>query len=286
MECQVLEIEARDGYKLSATLYSPGLPSGDVATTIIINSAVAVRRRFYDRFARYLCAHGFRVLTYDYRGIGDSLHEPIKAFRCEVLDWGRLDLAGVVDAVAQRYPDGVIILAGHSIGGQLLGLADNCQKIKAMLSIASQSGYWRLWPVPARYVMAGFWYVLLPAFTAVCGYFPAKKLNLGENLPAGIARQWTQWCRRPTYMIDEVAVHQSDFARFQGDILAVSFDDDFIAPDKAVVALHSLYSGASVEHRRVVTRDVAAGRVGHFGFFRKQAESELWEPLLPWLRSI
>src|ERR1700753_2609140 len=60
---------AEDGYQLGATLF---LPLGPKRHAVLINSATAVPRKIYRKFAGYLARRGFAVLTYDYRGIGDS----------------------------------------------------------------------------------------------------------------------------------------------------------------------------------------------------------------------
>ena len=39
---------------------------------VIINPATSVHSRYYSHFANYLYANGFDVVTYDYRGIGNS----------------------------------------------------------------------------------------------------------------------------------------------------------------------------------------------------------------------
>ena len=40
---------------------------------LLINSAMGVRRRFYRHLAGHLAEQGIGVLTYDYRGMGDSV---------------------------------------------------------------------------------------------------------------------------------------------------------------------------------------------------------------------
>ncbi|MDP0881141.1 hypothetical protein Q6276_30415, partial [Klebsiella variicola] len=39
---------------------------------VIINAATSLRCRYYSRFSDYLFANGLDVITYDYRGIGES----------------------------------------------------------------------------------------------------------------------------------------------------------------------------------------------------------------------
>src|SRR3954467_1593181 len=74
-----LRIRALDGFELVATLYRPGRRE-DRETAVLINSATAVKRGYYDPFARYLAGEGLTVLTYDYRGIGGSRPRPPPPF--------------------------------------------------------------------------------------------------------------------------------------------------------------------------------------------------------------
>jgi len=48
------------------------LPRGAKRHAVLINSATAVPRKVYRGFAGYLAGRGCAVLTYDYRGTGDS----------------------------------------------------------------------------------------------------------------------------------------------------------------------------------------------------------------------
>src|SRR4051812_16768139 len=69
----VINVGAVDGVSLAATLYEADTTSLNAdRPVVLVSSAAAVRRPFYDRFARFLADDGFTVLTYDYRGIGDS----------------------------------------------------------------------------------------------------------------------------------------------------------------------------------------------------------------------
>ena len=64
-----ITVPAMDGYPLAATLF---LPRGAKRHAVLINSAPAVPRKLYRGFASYLAQRGSAVLTYDYRGTGDS----------------------------------------------------------------------------------------------------------------------------------------------------------------------------------------------------------------------
>ena len=56
-------------WQFAATLF---LPRAKKRHAVLINSATAVPRKVYRGFAGYLARRGAAVLTYDYRGTGDS----------------------------------------------------------------------------------------------------------------------------------------------------------------------------------------------------------------------
>ena len=159
-----LTLHARDGYALAASLFE----ARGVArrATLVVNSATAVPRRFYARFASFMSEHGLRVLTYDYRGIGGSREGSASASSATMLDWGRLDFAGVLEELERMFPGEPIRVVGHSVGGQLLGLADNGARVERLVLVAAQEGYWRLWPRPARYALAALWTAFGTALSA------------------------------------------------------------------------------------------------------------------------
>jgi hypothetical protein len=62
---------AVDGYSLTGTLF---LPRGAKRHAVLINSATAVPRKIYRRFASYLAHRGCAVVIYDYRVALFGLH--------------------------------------------------------------------------------------------------------------------------------------------------------------------------------------------------------------------
>jgi predicted alpha/beta hydrolase len=71
---------------------------------VIINAATSVRCRYYSRFADYLFAQGCDVLTYDYRGIGESRPASLRGFQASWSDWGRLDFEAMLAHAAEHFP--------------------------------------------------------------------------------------------------------------------------------------------------------------------------------------
>lgn len=273
-----LSIRADDGVTLGATLFG----GVEDAPVVVVASATGVLRRFYAPFARWLATEGFTVVTFDYRGIGASRGAANEGDGATMHAWGEQDLASVIAWAAERSgrsartrrvprtpglaPAGRIGVVGHSVGGQLVGLLPEhaASRIGALVTVASQSGDYRLWPMPMRLAMAALWYGLVPGVTRAVGYLPGA-LGVGADLPAGVALEWARWCRTPGYLVGDSADRRVGFARVNAPLLAYGFHDDAYAPPAAVEALLSLYTHADVTRRRLSASD---GRFGHFGFFR------------------
>lgn len=281
MQPNDISITAADGYELAATMF---VPDGAPRACVVINSATAVRRRFYEAYAQYLASQRLVVLTYDYRGIGDSLHGDIRHVKASMTDWGLKDYAGVLTHVGSVYPELPVVVIGHSAGGWLLGLLGEQPGVTAIVTICTQSGHWRHWRGLARLRMLALWFAMMPAATAVLGYFPSKRLGAGENLPGGIARQWARWGRHADYMIDAAGQPlRAGFFALTIPIKSYSFSDDRMAPRPAVDNIHGLFTRASIEREYLTPADVGAKRIGHFGFFRPEHKDGLWRRSLDWI---
>ncbi len=142
MQIKTITIPATDGYSLAATSFQPD--SNPTETVVTINSATAVPQRYYKPFATFLAKQSYTVITYDYRGIGDSRPKSLRGFQAQARDWALLDMAGVVDWVQATYQPQRLFHMGHSYGGQTAGLLPNGNQIDALVTFSSQSGYWRL----------------------------------------------------------------------------------------------------------------------------------------------
>ena len=268
-------IPATDEFPLAATWRgSPGASS-----VVLIAPATGVRRGIYDAFAGYLAASGFGVLTWDWRGTGDSRPKSLQGFRATMRNWAARDLAGAIQWASDRCRGARLLAVGHSFGGQAFGIAPNADRVAALVTVAAQSGYWGHWPRPARYKYALLWHVAMPAIARTVGYFPGRALGVGEDLPLGVALEWARWCRNPHYFGD-----WRGHLRFSAPILSFGFEDDPYAPPAAVEALHALYGSRAQRHRQVRASEVGVRQLGHFGFFRPTARA-LWDEAIDWLRA-
>lgn len=271
-----LTIPANDGHPLAARIY------GDGRSAVVIAGAMGVPQRFYRRFAEYLAGNGLRVVSFDYRGIGESALTSGAPVSMAV--WAEQDLEGVLRFAETTLGAERTAVIGHSMGGQLLGLTEAATRVSAAYLVASQSGYWRHWDGLGRLKMFAVWHALIPASTAALGKLPAAVLGGSEDVPAAAAEQWARWGRHPDYVLSHAPDVRARFARLTLPICFVRISDDPIAPRRAVSALASCYAGAAIESRLFEPRELESRGIGHFGLFRPTPGERAWPHALGFLR--
>jgi predicted alpha/beta hydrolase len=285
---------AADGFLLHGRLWHPHAgPRSENRPVIIINPATSVRAGYYAPFAAFLSEHGFDVLTYDYRGIGESRPSSLQQLQAGWLDWGRLDFEAAIAFVTKHLPGQPIYVVAHSVGGFLIGLAASSHRIKRIFTVGAQYAYWKDYAPNKRRRMLVKWHVVMPLITRIFGYFPGKRLGWLEDTPRGVVRDWTApypdfediWrhgsLRLPETELQTLAKY---FEAVCGETLAVSFTDDEFGTIPAIQRLLRRYCNSPRTHLHIDPRDIGQTSVGHFSFFHSRYERSLWHLPLEWLR--
>jgi predicted alpha/beta hydrolase len=272
-----LRVSATDGYALGARKYG----EQGAGPYVVIAGATAVKQAFYARFSAWLSLRGFTVLSFDYRGVGESRPERLRGFDARLRDWGQRDLEGVLRFALDDRGDRPLHLIGHSVGGQLLGLAESSRHLQRVVTVASQSGYWGHWRGVSALHKAAVWYGLLPVLGTALGYVPGR-FGLGEDLPRGVALEWARWCRHPDYLFGD-GLSAEGFERLHAEVLAFSVADDDYAPHQAVDWLHARYVNADVERVHLSAKALGVRSIGHFGVFRSALQDSVWPELASFL---
>jgi predicted alpha/beta hydrolase len=286
-----ISFPAIDGYLLGATLF---LPRGAKRHAVLINSATAVPRKIYRGFAGYLARRGCAVLTYDYRGTGDSRQKALTGynqpkslvgFKATMSDWAALDVTAAVAWMRERYHNLPLGYVGHSFGGQALGLIPNNTEVTRALLIAAQAGYWKLMAAPERYRVYALLKFVGTPLTRMLGYAPGWS-GLGEDLPKGVFEQWVTWVMSERYLFtDPHLPGLSNFANYKGAMRAVCLSDDPWATRAAVGLLCSGFSSIEPDIVTVAPSDIGARTIGHLGFFRPEHRDTLWRGAAEWIQA-
>ncbi len=261
---------------LSATLFE-GVKKDVV---LIIASATGVRQEYYQKFAQFIADNGISVITFDYNGIGRSLKKPIKKLDNNAADWGRNDLENMIQYVITNYPNSKKVILGHSIGGQLIGLAESSKKLDKIVLVAAQSGYWRFWKGLGKIKMWFNWYILFPVLLNIFGYLNSKKISGMENLPKHVANQWRNWGKNRNYILSDKSINETYYDKVKVGVTAFSIEDDDFAPLESVQWMTSQYQNAKKKSIHLKPVDFQVKKIGHFGVFKERFRNTIWTQIL------
>lgn len=270
-------ITADDGTPLAGRQFEPdGSPEG----VVLILPAMATPARFYAPLATWLAEQGFAVTTFDYRGYGASLTGHMRDVDADVVTWAG-DAAAALDDTLEVSNGLPITVVGHSLGGQFLPWLDH-SRIDQVVNVAAGVGAF----AHADHTLANrlLSRTVMPLSIAVAGYFPGKRLGVFGDLPAGVMRQWVEWCRHEDYAAGAVPGLAQRYAEVTTPIASLEFTDDELITERAHAVLLRQHSSAPVSRHRWSPAELGVDRVGHHGFFRAGNE-DLWKkallPLLP-----
>jgi predicted alpha/beta hydrolase len=274
---QNLQLRSDDGTPIGARIYTP---AGSPHAAVLIGPAMGVRQDYYAAFAQWLAGQGYIVMSFDYRGVGESrppsAKRTLRGFDADLYDWAR-DFDAALQALVANAPDVPLYVVGHSLGAQLPGMLRHRDRIAGLVSIAAGSGYWRDNAPPLKRIVLYFWYVLVPVATALFGYFPGRRIGKVGDLPRGVVLQWRRWCLNPRYHVGaEGSALRDAFSGARFPVIALSITDDELMTERGTRVLIDCYENAPRELRRIAPADVQARRIGHFGFFRDQFQNTLW----------
>lgn len=275
------KFDCSDGVTLAGHVWSP--PSA--TAIVIVNPATGVLARYYHRYAKFLAEYGFEVITYDYRGIGESRPEDLRRCGFRWSEWGTKDFAAVLDAAYGMAAGRPIMVVGHSIGGFLPGLAPGFDRCSALLSIAGQYAYWRDYAPGSRLGSLLKWHVVMPAFTAVFGYFPGRRLGWLEDLPANVALEWAFRRARVEQSFPHARRREivERLSAFRGPLLAVTATDDPYGTSAAINRALAYYSGAQKSLALISPSDLGVASIGHFDLFHERHRDGFWQATTEWL---
>jgi predicted alpha/beta hydrolase len=280
---EVVEFPAADGARLAGRFYAPAAASSPYP--LLLCGATGVPQRFYSAFAQWLAGQGYTVLTFDYRGIGESLFgSHPRQCRARKQDWGELDMPAGLDWLRRRTGAEQIDLIGHSAGAQLVGLMPNREAIRRVVMVAGSTGYVGRIRFPTRWTAELILRIYLPLTARLLGYCPARRIGLGEDLPAGVGLQWARWCRSPGYIENAFGkeVKRDGYDQFRAPIFALHASDDPIATPENVQDLLRLFPQAPKQTRMINPQEFGYDKIGHIDYFRR-SRSAVWPLIAAWL---
>lgn len=281
---QVSELKVRfdslDGYELAGCFLGAKV-SRHVNHVAVINCGAGIRASRYRAFARYLAGCGIPTLTYDYRGIGDSAPSGgLRGFAVSLEDWAEFDSGGAIRWLRQQYPESMLISFSHSIGTLLFGGAPNAHELACCVLICPHTGYVGDYQLKYRIPMFFTWHVVMPLLTWIVGYFPARALRLGADIPADIAGQWGQRLGARISNNPRTERLLRRCSELSLPALVVSVEDDAFATPAGIGRLLKYFPRLRVQPLVIRPKDFNLPKIGHFGLFRRATGTLAWPTML------
>ena len=282
---KTLRLRALDGYELGAVFYAAAGPRAP-RRVAVFHGGAGISAPRYRRFAQFLANSGIHVLTYDYRGIGLSRPAALRGFRATMADWCDYDGAGAIAWLRGRFPRHEILGFSHSIGAFPMVGAPNATEQAGLVLIGPHTAYFGDYRARYRPGMTIFWHGLMPAVTRILGYFPARRLGLGEDLPADIALHWAARRAGNLRPSSPGAEHErmrrilDRCAALERPALAITVSDDALATVAGATRVLACFQRLRAQQVVLGPAHAKARRLGHFGFFRRDAGAILWPRLL------
>ncbi len=275
---QELFLQTSDQISLALKIFKPSLSNNKL---LIINAATGVKQQVYFSFAKYLAKEGFTVITYDYRGIGESKPTKMKGFDATMRTWGAVDFPAVTDYIQIHFQNHEKFCLGHSVGALILGMNPSSKIFKKFIFVTTQDAYvgnlkWNV----ALLGTVGFG-LAVPLTCSFFGYFPAHRFGLGESLPKGVAYDWRTLIlnKKSTSRLYEKI--EEDFSKdLRQETLIIHAEDDHWVTQKGMDNLmKNVYPNLKKTFREIKISESEKGEIGHINFFRSYNKN-LWNIVL------
>jgi len=269
METSQIEIVNKDKSTNQINLYTASSKQNPV---FVIFPAMGVRASYYELLAEKLVQHGFNAATVDLRGNGNSSIRPSGKVDFTYQDQLEQDYSSSLQKIKKVFPSNKIFLLGHSLGGQLgtLFASRYTGIIDGLILIACCSVYYKGWngfQSMKTYVGTQFSYII----AMILGYFPGKKIGFGGLEAKGVIKDWSQQARSGKYILAPNDFdYEAALKKLKIPVLALSFQSDTLAPQKAVQHLCSKLGNQDlVKHLHLLNSDTRNDHFSHFNWVKK-----------------
>lgn len=256
----------------------------DAKGMVLMNPGTATKTTFYAPFAEFLADNGYHVMLWNYRGFCESKLGSLANSDITYSDVGQWDIPAAITKAQSLYPDLPLYCVGHSAGGQQIGFAHNCNDLDGMVALAVSTGYFGTMPMGYRLKAHLFFKVIAPISSALFGYVKAEKLNIMEDLPHKLAKEWGQWCAyKDFFFTPKFAKKKPQLKNYQSlefPIHVYTADDDEIStPQNTATLWQHITTKEPVRFTVIKAADMPKKLIGHMGYFRRTNQS-IWQEVL------
>lgn len=288
-----LEIRTHDGRGLGARLHEPR--GRRVLGTAIFAHAMFQNKSAFERprgqgLARLFYEAGWRTLTFDFRGHGESTCDGA-ARAADERPWGyddlvRVDLPAVVDAARSRWSRSRLVLVGHALGAHAALAAQGCGLIAADALVLAAPDVWmrRLEPSRRVWLLKAATLLAMAALARRHTSLPSRALLLGtDDEPARFVDDLARFALRGRWTSgDGLLDYDAGLARIDAPTFAITSDGARLH-GRAEPAARMLAPLRRCTHHRVTGDDHGGPAPGHVELMTSVTHRVAWRRALGWL---
>jgi predicted alpha/beta hydrolase len=288
-----IDIRTGDGWSLRADVHEPG---GTPVGVAVLAHAMMARRSEFDRpkgagVATRLVARGWRVVSFDFRGHGDSGPPARDGASYGYDDFVARDLPAVHECARSRLRRKTpVVLVGHSLGGHV-GLAaqgTGLVSFDGIVCVGANVWLGDLEPSRARWLVKRAALAAIVAVSRRVGRFPARLLRMAsddESRP--YVEDFERFARTGAWTsADGSADYLAGLGAVRVPVLQLVSDGDRLecVPECGVRFVARCAGGHEVI--RVTVGDDGGPPPDHMGMVTSGRIGSAWERVEAWMRRL
>ncbi|MFJ2111676.1 alpha/beta fold hydrolase [Streptomyces sp. NPDC087850] len=258
---QTTQVLFEDGSSTEISLFPTSAPN---APALLLLPAMGVRAAYYEILCDVLAEEGFNVALADLRGSGGSSVRASRRTSFGYAEIVELELPAIVDSVCQKFGTEQVVVAGHSLGGQLGALfGATSARVSHVVVIASGSAWYRKVP-GLRGVGRFFGLQLMFAVTLLWGYLPQWIPFAGKEARR-LMRDWGYESMTGRYKVANSSVdYEKALAESKVPTLCVVFPDDPFVPLTCAEHFVGKLRAADVTRMEIPPEELRLKKTDHF----------------------
>ncbi len=292
MRTETIEIHTADGHALRADVREP--ETNDAVGVAILAHAIFSRRTEFERpkgrgLVDLFADRGYRTITFDFRGHGDSGPGAAEGADGSYDDLVRSDLPAVAACARARWEKIPLVVVGHSLGGQIALASQGSGALGADALVVIAANVWlrSIENSRKRWLMKR---ALTKMTDAICrrrGYFPARAFGLGSDDESARTIASLVRCARDGRWTSDDGM--SDYGALVGSIrvpvaTVSSYGDRLLCHPKCAEAMVARVSAPRLS-KRVARSDDGSSPPDHMGLVTSPNVREVYRCVLGWLES-
>lgn len=286
-----LDVRTADGWSLRADVHEP---AGEAVGIAVLAHALMARRSEFDRprgagLAHYFAERGWRVVTFDFRGHGDSSARAGGRASFAYDDFVTRDLPAVhAFARSRARRKQPVVLVGHSLGGHTALAAQGVGLVAfdRIVGVAASPWLRNLEPSRARWLVKRGLLAAAVATARKLGRLPARSLRLGSDDEAvACVEDLDRFARTGRWTsLDGRADYLASLARVKVPVLQLASDGDRIECPPECAVRFVARCGGPHEVVRLGGSGFGQSPPDHMGIVTSSRARGAWDPVEAWMR--